>query len=179
MFPDHFSLQSAPATISKCNGVRLAARRSVCLVERHLQLQVQVKSAQTSEITCWSRYVWQKKSSTSEKVPSPRWTLSYAPVVRAGPTTSVPTNPETHRMWSVRWQEKCLIWNCQHQLWLGVWYNQNCSLCWYMWYCIDVGGAMVTTTHSIHCAGSTSGSHELPPSSYQQQQKVSTVYWSG
>ena len=22
---------------------------------------------------------------------------------------------------------------------------------------------MVTTTHSIHCAGSTSGSHELPP----------------
>ena len=34
---------------------------------------------------------------------------------------------------------------------------------------------MVTTTHSIHC-GSTSGSHELQQ---QQQQKVSTVYWSG
>ena len=29
--------------------------------------------------------------------------------------------------------------------------------------CIDVGAAMESTAHSIHCSDDTSDSHELPP----------------
>ena len=46
-------------------------------------------------------------------------------------------NPETHIVECEVTREVSVL-ERQHQLWLGVWYNQNCSLCWYMWYCIDV-----------------------------------------
>ena len=37
---------------------------------------------------------------------------------------------------------------------------------------------MVTTTHSIHCAGSTSGSHELPPAAAAEGEHCILV-WLG
>ena len=84
-------------------------------------------------------------------------------------------NPETHIV-ECEVTREVFVLEHQHQLWLGVWYNQNCSLCWYMWYCIDVGGAMVTTTHSIHC-GSTSGSHELPAAAAEGEHCI--LVWLG
>ena len=36
---------------------------------------------------------------------------------------------------------------------------------------------MVTTTHSIHCAGSTSGSHELPPPAAEGEHCI--LVWLG
>ena len=153
----------------------------VCLVERHLQLEVHYSCCDQLRQECEiiRNHVLESIRLTEEKLH-----------IREGAITKVDSflcscgkgrahhicayNPETHIVECEVTREVSVL-ERQHQLWLGVWYNQNCSLCWYMWYCIDVGGAMVTTTHSIHCAGSTSGSHELPP----LQQKVSTVYWSG
>ena len=38
---------------------------------------------------------------------------------------------------------------------------------------------MVTTTHSIHCAGSTSGSHELPPPPAAAEGEHCILVWLG
>ena len=38
---------------------------------------------------------------------------------------------------------------------------------------------MVTTTHSIHCAGSTSGSHELPPAAAAAEGEHCILVWLG
>ena len=188
MFPDHFSLNRRQRQYRHVIELDYEPGGVVCLVERHLQLEVHYSCSMKhkklrQECTIIRNHVLESIRLTEEKLH-----------IREGAITKVDSflcscgkgrahhicayNPETHIV-ECEVTREVFDLETQHQLWLGVWYNQNCSLCWYMWYCIDVGGAMVTTTHSIHCAGSTSGSHELPPPAAAAEGEHCILVWLG
>ena len=45
--------------------------------------------------------------------------------------------------------------------------------------CIDVGAAMESTAHSIHCSDDTSDSHELPPLAAVAEGEHCILVWLG
>ena len=103
------------------NMIKLRYKRGgfVYLIERHLQLEIYfsfyeqlLRECATIRNLVLESIRLTEKSSTlfkKEKVPSPRWILSYAAVARAVPTTPVPTTL-SQGFWNVRRLESFAHW---------------------------------------------------------------------